>query len=36
MPYTRWSPNFTAFETYQSEIDTQSGSAEGMRKRTVD
>src|SRR5215831_10429140 len=22
MPYTRWSPNFTAFETYQSEIDT--------------
>ena len=23
MPYTRWSPNFTAFEIYQSEIDTQ-------------
>jgi hypothetical protein len=22
MPYTRWSPNFTAFETSQSEINT--------------
>jgi len=32
MPYTRWSPNFTAFETYQSEIDTQSASS--IRKQT--
>jgi len=27
MPYTRWSPNFTAFETSQSEIDTRSWGA---------